>query len=113
MNISDYLHDIAIGITGIQTIDNGRYTTLKQTGRIKAIPKTDILDHIHSIVEPALNQIHKDFSWQYEYNFMTSEGHVNIIEYKHYGDACIIEMDSNRMKINKKYLKELYSKKVD
>jgi hypothetical protein len=98
MNIGDYFHDIAIGITGVQTIDNGRYTTLKQTGRIKATPKTDILNHIHSIVEPTLNQIHKDFSWQYEY--------------KHYGDACIIELDSNKMKVNKKYLKELYSKKL-
>lgn len=112
MKLNNYLYDIALGITGTQIINNDRNVTLKQVKNIKEQPKTDILNHIHAIVEPALNQIHKDFSWQYEYSFNTYDGYVNIIEYHYYGDACIIELDGNRMKVNKKYLKELYNKKL-
>lgn len=112
MKTNNYLYDIALGITGTQIINNDKNVILKQVKNIKEKPKTDILNHIHTIVEPVLNQIHKDFSWQYEHEFMTSDGKVNIIEYHYYGDACIIELDGSKMKVNKKYLKELYSKKL-
>jgi hypothetical protein len=112
MKIESYFHDIAIGITGIQYVEADRTKTLSQSKHIKDVPKTDILDHIHSVVFPALKEIHKEYSWHYENEFISSECHVKIIEYKPFGDACILEIDGNRIKVNKKYLKELYSKKL-
>ncbi|WJV20724.1 hypothetical protein QU593_09940 [Rossellomorea marisflavi] len=112
MKITDFFHDIAIGITGVQTIDTGKTIMLRQVKKDKYEPKTYILDHVHSIVEPALMEIHKEYSWQHDREFNTSDGYVRIIEYPTFGDACIIKIDDIQIKVNKKYLKELYIKKL-
>lgn len=112
MKHEDLFHDIAIGITSIQSLDSERTKTLGNKKNIH--PKTNILNVIHNITTPIINDIKNDYSWKYETEFITNDNtHIKIIDYPCFTDWCIISMDHNKsIKVNKKYVNELYRQKI-
>lgn len=106
--IADCFYDIGYGITGQQQIDY-KGTMLKDNKEMKYIPKTKIPSIIESSVGKILNEIHEEYKWKNEMEFRSDNMNVKIIDYPTYDDGCIIQYDNCKpIKVNKKYLKELY-----
>ena len=114
-HVDDLFHDIALGITDNQSLDYDGQISLGSKRKQKAEYKTDEIKSVRSIVSDTLAQIHEDYRWKGDWDFVSDGSHIKLIEYPTYGDTCTIKFTDrdNTTKINKKSFREWYEGKND
>jgi lysophospholipase L1-like esterase len=112
--IDDIFYDISVGICGSQKFDINGERMVKDTKKFQKQykPKTQLPNIIEGILNPFLEQVHKEYSWQYDLEFRSQDTNIRIIEYKPFSDYAIIQYDNEEpTRVSKKYVKELWEER--
>lgn len=107
--IDDLVYDIALGITGNQSLGYGADSD-RLRDKSKKIQKLKPKTNLHNIIEDALeeSQYHKAYEWDKEKVFKTKDGEqVELIKYDiTTGDCCTVNIDGKEMKMTKRCFRE-------
>jgi len=107
--IDDLVYDIALGITGNQSLGYGANGDMLKD-KSKKIQKLKPKTNLHNIIEDALekSQYRRAYEWDNERIFKTKDGEqVELIKYDiTTGEYCIVKIDGKEMKMTKKWFRE-------
>lgn len=108
---SDIFEDIGVGICGLQTLRNGAMLITTKKKCKNYIDKTPIPKIINDILIPIFNEIREEKQWNNEKQFMSQGTKITLIQWFR-DDSCLIKYnDEKEIRVNKKYLRELFSEK--